>query len=253
MESYMIDNDHKCQACGEHLLFDAMWKNSYDNMFIVQLDENGEFVSKASSRSLEEMFDYDADGLEGVVLKNILDEENYNIIAKKYKKCIELNKALTYEERTKELEETLAEVQRLSIMDKLTGLYNRVKIDETLSKELKLSHMYNKKLGVILLDIDLFKNINDGYGHIVGDEVLKEFSSLLNSSVRETDTDGTYALAEHIRKSVSEHKFSKVGEVTASFGVTQFQSDDTPESIVKRADDAMYIAKSHARNCVIKK
>jgi len=154
-----------------------------------------------------------------------------------------------------QVEQKNALLKRLSITDKLTGLNNRIKIDEVFS--------------VILIDIDHFKKVNDTYGHPVGDEVLKDFASILKKSARitdvvgrwggeefmiiasETDSVGATKFATTIKKSINEHEFPKVGKITASFGLTQISIGDSLEEVVNRADLALYNAKETGRNRVV--
>lgn len=312
---------------GELLLFRTLWNNSNDNMFIVSLDKNGDFVSESSNRAQEKTFSLSPNQLDGVRLKDIFDAKTYKLISDRYNQCISLNKPISYEEsatiddigerywnttilpvvdsdgsvrifglskeftelkrtskelelanetlelkveeRTKELSASLDEIRRISIHDNMTGLYNRMKLDESLEYEVKRASRNNEKLGLILLDIDLFKNINDTYGHQVGDSVLIELANLLKSNIRSTDVIGRWGgeefliiapntdmqgadnLAENIRKEIEHFKFTNAVNVTASFGVTTYSTNDTPDSMIKRADDALYEAKNSSRNCVI--
>ena len=160
-------------------------------------------------------------------------------------------------------------VEELSITDQLTKLYNRLKIEEVFKTEIHRAQRYGTPFSAILLDIDHFKSVNDNYGHDVGDEVLKDISNILKSSVRKTDIIGrwggeeflviasdtdkenTVVLAEKIRKSIESHNFKTIGKKTSSFGVTGYKDGDTQEDIVKRADNALYKAKDNGRNMVI--
>lgn len=106
------------------------------------------------------------------------------------------------EARTHELQNALEEMERISVLDKLTGLYNRHKLDEVLEKELASATRYQTPFGIILLDIDHFKTVNDLYGHRTGDTVLQELGALLKSHSRKTDTVGRrgvfdYCAANH--------------------------------------------------------
>ncbi len=89
------------------------------------------------------------------------------------------------EQRTKELNIKNEELFKLSITDKLTGLYNRVKLDSVLQENMRLSLRYGNVFSVIIIDIDFFKKINDNFGHQVGDDVLKECSYILSKNIRE--------------------------------------------------------------------
>ncbi len=161
-------------------------------------------------------------------------------------------------------------LETLSITDQLTGLNNRRYFDERFEVELGIAHRYKKHLSLVLIDIDHFKSINDSCGHLVGDQILKEFSRLLRANIRATDllarwggeefilllpettAENARVLAEKICAAVSEHSFLGMDQVTASFGVTEMNhtKDSTVEAI-RRADDALYQAKEEGRNRVI--
>ncbi|WP_133153819.1 GGDEF domain-containing protein, partial [Vibrio sp. 10N.261.55.A7] len=152
--------------------------------------------------------------------------------------------------------------------DKLTSLYNRRKIDELLQIEVNRSKRFNHTFGVVILDLDYFKKVNDDFGHQVGDKVLKELSTLLAAKIRKTDFIGrfggeefliicpesddvsTYELMEMIRVTVSDHRFTTVGTLTASMGISIFKPGDDIDGLIKRADIALYKAKGEGRNRV---
>lgn len=161
-------------------------------------------------------------------------------------------------------------IEELSIKDKLTNVYNRLKLDDVLFYELSQAKRYNLALSIILIDIDRFKSVNDNYGHQVGDTVLQEFANILVKNSRDTDTVGRWGgeefliimpktsledskkVAEKIRKTVEEFDFSTVGYKTASFGVSSFShEDDSEQRLIERADKGLYIAKENGRNRVI--
>jgi len=160
-------------------------------------------------------------------------------------------------------------LKRLSITDKLTGLNNRIKIDEVLNSNLNMFERYENVFSVILLDIDHFKKVNDTYGHPIGDEVLKDFAKILKQNARitdvvgrwggeefmiiasETDSVGATKFATTIKQAINDHVFPKVGVVTASFGLSQIKTGDSIEDVVNRADLALYSAKESGRNKVV--
>ncbi|MGB5866581.1 MAG: diguanylate cyclase [Arcobacteraceae bacterium] len=159
-------------------------------------------------------------------------------------------------------------VEKLSVTDKLTQLYNRVRLEEIFMVEIAKFHRYHTCFSVILIDIDFFKQVNDTYGHNVGDVFLRELSDLLRSSIRIDDVvgrwggeefiilsnnysiEGVMRFAEKIRKTIEEHTFSTVGHKTASIGVSILNKEDTQESVVYRADKSLYQAKKLGRNRV---
>jgi diguanylate cyclase (GGDEF)-like protein len=170
--------------------------------------------------------------------------------------------------RHRKLKALNEELERLSVTDRLTGLFNRMKLDEAFNTEIKLAIRYNQSFSIIILDIDHFKMVNDSYGHQVGDKVLVEFARILQLNTRETDivgrwggeefmvvcrrTDkiGVQELAEKLRQTIQDHPFPVVQHKTASFGVTTWLEGDKTEELVARADEALYEAKNNGRNRV---
>lgn len=167
-------------------------------------------------------------------------------------------------------EEALRALDRLSSTDKLTQLYNRTKLDEILETECLRIKRYNDYVfAVILLDIDHFKQVNDTHGHLAGDRTLVHFAKILQANLRQSDvagrwggeefliicphTNGTGArfLAEKLRTVIAANIIDHVGVVTASFGVTQFTNADSIDSLLGRADHALYSAKNSGRNRVV--
>jgi diguanylate cyclase (GGDEF)-like protein len=160
------------------------------------------------------------------------------------------------------------ELKRLATTDKLTGAYNRTKFQEIIDREMERVKRHNQALSMIIFDIDHFKAVNDSYGHSAGDYVLKTIADIVRENIRkidyfvrwggeefmiissETNLDDAYALAERIRAIVENYTFEAVGKITVSFGVTEFKENDTENSFVKRADNAMYLAKRKGRNLV---
>ena len=159
-------------------------------------------------------------------------------------------------------------IEELSVTDRLTQLYNRVKLDDLFTMQLASAGRYKTNFSVIIIDIDHFKSINDTWGHQAGDDVLKEFATIIKNNIRETDfagrwggeeflilaseTDlkGAIKLSEKLRKVISLFKFSFTGDKTASFGVSSYHAGDDEKTMMKRADDALYRAKENGRNRV---
>lgn len=160
------------------------------------------------------------------------------------------------------------ELEAIAATDRLTGLYNRLKLDSVFNSSLRYCKRYNRPLSAILLDIDRFKSINDTFGHQVGDIALKELSSILSKNLRQTDTVGRWGgeefliicpetdsdqatlTAEKLRKVIEQHNFPTVQHITCSFGISQHHTNDTEDDIIKRADEALYAAKRNGRNRV---
>lgn len=183
---------------------------------------------------------------------------------------VEINNGLEklVEKRTAELREKNQELERLSVTDRLTGLFNRLHLDRVLEEQLRRSQRYPAGFALVLLDIDHFKSVNDTYGHPVGDQVLMDVARLLCCGVREVDVvgrwggeefliicpdttfDGALATAEKLRERVAGHTFAAVGNKTSSFGVTAVRSDDTIPAMMARVDLALYRSKENGRNRV---
>ncbi len=171
-------------------------------------------------------------------------------------------------DRTKELEEKNKELEILSITDKLTNTYNRIKLDQTIENEMERASRYNTKFAIIIIDIDYFKDVNDTYGHQVGDTVLQEFANILKANTRKTDVVGRwggeefiiispeanlqemYTLSEILREKIDSNIFSVIQHKTASFGVATYNENETAEDLINRADEALYRAKENGRNRV---
>jgi len=160
------------------------------------------------------------------------------------------------------------ELKDLASRDALTGLLNRRSGELLLKQYDDMNQPPNNMLCLIMLDIDKFKKINDTFGHVIGDQVLKSSSQLLKSEARVTDSvirwggeeflivvsnstlKATLKFAERIRNSFELKSDSTVGVVTASFGVAQMLPGESTASLLNRADKALYKAKLEGRNCV---
>ncbi len=170
--------------------------------------------------------------------------------------------------RTEELVEKNRLLEVLSITDKLTGLYNRRKLDELLDEELIRARHYNVDVSIIMLDIDHFKRVNDTHGHGVGDDVLVGMAKLLREHTRDADALGRLGGEEFVvvcrhsnakdclvaavtlHEAIAAHHFPGVGQVTSSLGIASCRADDTAATLLARADAALYRAKHAGRNRV---
>lgn len=159
-------------------------------------------------------------------------------------------------------------IEKLSITDKLTDVFNRSKLDDILNNEIKRTDRNEYSFGVALLDIDNFKKVNDTHGHLIGDKILILISNILKRNIRkidlvgrwggeefliicpQTDKDGLITFAETLRKKIEVFDFEGYGNQSASFGLTVFKKGDDIENIILRADNALYKAKENGRNRV---
>ncbi|UQB42242.1 diguanylate cyclase [Thiomicrospira microaerophila] len=198
-------------------------------------------------------------------MRKAMEQANY--LNTQYEK---LNAELEHKvlERTQELALKNKELEQLYITDRLTGLYNRYKLDRVLAAEMQRVERYPHPFGVILLDIDDFKIINDTHGHQVGDQTLVRIATLLKENTRatdvagrwggeeflilcaETDMNGARHLAEKLRKAIAGHRFALKQTITASFGVAVREEIDSAEQLISKADTALYKAKQNGRNRV---
>jgi diguanylate cyclase (GGDEF)-like protein len=160
-------------------------------------------------------------------------------------------------------------LQALAHTDGLTGLLNRRAFEETLHRELLYAQRCGRDTGLVLIDLDFFKSINDSHGHAVGDEVIRRASAALQIGTRGSDALARFGgeefiamlrdmdllqasmIAERIRQQVESLRDLPAGlNITASIGVAVSSPTDTPESLLKKADDALYHSKRSGRNTV---
>ncbi|CAD6880246.1 Diguanylate cyclase [Methylomonas albis] len=160
---------------------------------------------------------------------------------------------------------------KMAFTDPLTKTNNRTAFNDCLMREIKRAERNSQNLSVIFVDVDHFKHINDDYGHGCGDLALSSLAGWLKDSVRgsdavfryggeefvillsDTDIDGALVIGERIRADIESHTLAygmDVLNLTASLGVATLKGSDSPESLIKRADAAMYQAKQRGRNRV---
>lgn len=192
-------------------------------------------------------------------LEKIIDERTNELKAK--------NKQL--EDEIKVRKKTEKKLEILSITDPLTLLYNRRKFNEILSYEILKNRRYGSGLSLIMCDIDNFKLINDKFGHETGDKVLQQFAQTIKISIRNSDLFARWggeefvflipdadpemarSIAEKTRELINETEFKVVDKITISLGVATLNSDDNKETLLDRADQALYKAKEKGRNVVV--
>ncbi len=168
----------------------------------------------------------------------------------------------------------LSEMRQQASMDSLTGLANRKTFDATLQNALENAENEGKNLCLMMLDIDHFKVINDQHGHLIGDKVLKYVAATLKKMVKgkdlvaryggeefsiileDTPTPGAVALAETIRGAIEQSRLKRtdtdesLGDITISIGLDSMRPGDDNDSLIARADNALYHSKNEGRNRV---
>ena len=183
---------------------------------------------------------------------------------------LRLKRVLNERQLTNERTEMMEKLQKLAITDGLTDLNNSRHFYSQLEQEVGRSNRYEHPLGLLLLDIDLFKDYNDTFGHLEGDKVLQEIGKIITACLRRMDTAYRYGgeeftillpetkaaeaitVAERIRIGISNLKFKPVSgkqvSITVSIGVTEYIKDESISDFVQRADKAMYLSKKEGRN-----
>ena len=173
------------------------------------------------------------------------------------------------EAANRQLQIALQQMETLASTDKLTGAFNRRKFDEIIGPELQRAQRYQTPLALIIFDADYYKQFNDKYGHHMGDAVLGKLAQIIMREIRSSDIFIRWGgdefivlspgigleqggeLANRLRLAISQHNFPIPEAVTISLGVAAYRPGDTPDSLVRRADDALYRAKAQGRNCVV--
>ncbi len=172
-----------------------------------------------------------------------------------------------------QLKKELNKTREIARTDGLTGLLNRRSFDNELNN--LMENASNSNHSLMILDLDHFKKVNDTFGHVVGDNVIRFTAQLIKKHLDdhhiaaryggeelaailpETDLEKSHAIAEKIRATLASSKLKQknndqsIGTITASIGITSLQQQDTPESFIARADEALYKAKESGRNKVI--
>ena len=153
--------------------------------------------------------------------------------------------------------------------DSLTSIYNRNMFHRVMDTRIAAARSEQTSFIFVIFDIDFFKKVNDTYGHLVGDDILKDVVKVVQSNIRDKDVFARWGgeefvlafdvslkkgleIAENLRRYIETHNFNSVDVLTCSFGLTEFKPDDTLDSMIKRADNALYEAKSTGRNKVCK-
>ena len=201
--------------------------------------------------------------------------EKFNHGDKNFKKIIHCDDEIglftkQFFEMKDQLDVDFDKLRKLSITDPLTGIKNRRAFFEVSENFFKLANRKDLPLSLLILDIDLFKKVNDTYGHIIGDEILKFLVKQTNHTLRDSDIfaryggeefiillpdtnlNGAIQVAEKIRKTIENTPYQGDVEVsiTVSLGVAQLENEKILNKLIKRADEALYRAKEYGRNRV---
>lgn len=214
-----------------------------------------------------------------ILTKNfIYDEEKFSAFKELLKFGLDKDAMLLNKKLQKEVDKKLQELlekeqvnEKLTnkaYIDNLTGAFNRYKFEEIFNYEVHQFKRYKNQFCIAMIDIDHFKNFNDTYGHLIGDEVLIMLANESKKSLRLTDTfarwggeeflvlfsdtslENSIISANKLRNKISSLEHKIAGHITASFGVSLIRETDTLQSVLKRCDDALYRAKSNGRNRV---
>lgn len=192
----------------------------------------------------------------------LLNEGNLTLEKLLEEKNIEL------QEKNTELEEKIEEVEYLSATDQLTKIANRRQFEHDLDKEIARAKRYNHSLSLVIFDIDNFKNINDKYGHKVGDRILHRLAISVKSQLRandliarwggeefvlilpDTSLESAIAVSDKFRRFIHQIEFEDGLFITCSFGIAEYEQDEIIDNFFIRADEALYKAKDLGRDRV---
>ncbi|WP_081646883.1 GGDEF domain-containing protein [Limisalsivibrio acetivorans] len=259
---------------------DKMTISLADNIRFVENDISSDRVILGEAKDIENLLDTD-EGFDSI-------KESFDKFLKTYDSKVDtkqehfegLNKDLNdieseleaYKHEVDKLKNHLQKYRTESITDHLTGLFNRKYLEIKLSEEAERFGRHGEPFCMVMLDIDDFKHINDTYGHLIGDQVLKHIARIVKESVRKTDFAFRYGgeeftfmllnanlensckIAEQIREKVESTNFAikdNSFNVTVTMGVAQYQKDEEPESVLDRADKNLYAGKQSGKNKVI--
>ncbi|ADR33314.1 diguanylate cyclase [Sulfuricurvum kujiense DSM 16994] len=163
----------------------------------------------------------------------------------------------------------ITKLNQLATQDVLTQVANRFQFDNVLEHSISLAQRYGRTLSILLIDIDFFKEVNDTYGHLIGDDVLKKLAHTLNEGIRKSDVIARWGgeefvillpdselssalkLAETLRAKVAETDFEPVVKITCSIGVARWNEGENSDQLLKRVDEKLYTAKENGRNRVV--
>jgi diguanylate cyclase len=231
------------------------------------LTDSAQFTDrlKGASRRLSQLAP--GDPIDEIILSLITDNREMQKKVSTLSEKLETSRSKIYE-----LQRNLSKAEEINAKDSLTSVGSRRYFDECLSSEVSNANQNNEDLSLIMIDLDHFKRINDDFGHVVGDTLLKLFAELLASNIKGKDKASRYGgeeftlifpstragdaarVAEQIRKQLEAKRWvvgrsgQRIGKVTASFGIAGLKHGESDESLLRRADAMLYKAKSKGRN-----
>lgn len=240
-------------------------------VFVIEKKENVNMTTQLENRVYKMIIKINDSLMPGGERLLIIEFKSQKQLIKEWKEAFAsisklIESVMQWVRLNRENKKLISELKILSETDKLTGIYNRMVLDRVLLKQKHSYERYGENCSIIIMDVDNFKKVNDNYGHNAGDKVLDEIADLLKKSTRKTDVVGRWGgeeflivcehtelknamiLAEILREKIECHSFLKVGNLTASFGVSTFSDGMTVEQLVGKADKALYKAKTGGRN-----
>ncbi len=241
--------------------FELKWPKECRDENISKLLKNLSFVPKFATGLGVFPLMYEEEMVGAIAVKSIENElapQDINCLTQlSSQAAVTISRARTY-----------SELLEHATLDSLTGFYNRGELEDRIKQETAIARRQNTPLCAIMVDIDFFKNINDTYGHAMGDHVLKTTASVIRAQLREYDIAGRYGgeefaiilpatdinearkAAERLRKAVEKRAINNI-HVTISLGLYEFKAEDAEEDLIQNADKALYRAKEGGRNKVI--
>lgn len=216
----------------------------------------------------ESVFTYSFSSINHRAQLYLIHDKRLSLEFKKASKTL----ATTFE-NTLKLILKINDLKKTVSMDPLTGCFNRRALKNILRQSINNAHRYKRDLSIVMLDIDHFKSINDTYGHLFGDIILKTLSHVIQSFIRQGDSLSRYGgeefvivlpetpleiaieITQRLKWKIENIPFKTPSQnminVTASYGVASVSTGDDSESLLSEADTMLYLAKSNGRNCVM--